>query len=202
MQKLISKFFSVICHPMLMPLCGLYILAYFRVLMSANIQEFRFPIFLTVVSGTILLPLILIPFFMYFKLINSVDMEQRKERVLPLLLTFILYGFTFYWLRENYPFDRVLLSFMLSSTIVLFLLFVISVFWKISLHMAGLGGITGLLLLLSLQLEYNLVVYVIAIFLLSGIVGTARLLIGAHKPAQIYVGYFLGMLVFLFFMQA
>ena len=69
----------------------------------------------------------------------------------------------------------------------------ISYFWKISIHMAGMGGITGLLFMLCHQLDCNLFVPISLAIFFSGLVGSSRLIAGSHKPAQIYVGYLLGL---------
>ena len=65
--------------------------------------------------------------------------------------------------------------------------------------MAGIGGLTGLIFALSFHLEINFLVPIISVVLISGILGTSRLLIGAHKPSQIYSGYFLGLFIMLTF---
>jgi len=43
----------------------------------------------------------------------------------------------------------------------------------------------------SYEVQTNIVLMII--MLAAGLVGTARLLLGAHKPDQIYGGYFIGM---------
>jgi membrane-associated phospholipid phosphatase len=64
--------------------------------------------------------------------------------------------------------------------------------WKISIHMVGIGGITGMLLGLSSLFLLDLRVPIIISILIAGILGSARLRMGAHQPSQVYVGYLVG----------
>ena len=66
---------------------------------------------------------------------------------------------------------------------------------KISLHMIGIGGFTGLFLGLSLNFGINLNTEMIAGILLAGIIGFARLKSNSHQPAEIYTGFLMGVLV-------
>lgn len=98
-------------------------------------------------------------------------------------------------------------TFMLEYKAVLLGLFVVYIatiityFWKISLHMIGLGGLLAyiLLLLFVRGLQYGLPseidILLSSVILLSGIVGSARLYLCAHTPAQVYVGYIVGFLL-------
>jgi membrane-associated phospholipid phosphatase len=70
--------------------------------------------------------------------------------------------------------------------------FIITSKWKISAHMIGIGGITGLIAYLIYYLHVNLEIYLIVIVLVSGLTGTARLILNAHHPSEIYSGFLMG----------
>jgi membrane-associated phospholipid phosphatase len=60
--------------------------------------------------------------------------------------------------------------------------------------MVGWGGVLGFLLMLMTGMQMNISQPLVAVFLLSGIVGTSRLILGAHTPGEIYAGLTVGIL--------
>jgi membrane-associated phospholipid phosphatase len=63
------------------------------------------------------------------------------------------------------------------------------------MHMVALGGLIALILYISFYLKVNLSFYLILAVLASGITGTARLLLNAHTPGEVYSGFILGFAV-------
>jgi hypothetical protein len=73
---------------------------------------------------------------------------------------------------------------------------IITFFWKISVHSLGIGGIVGILLIISSMVPESPVNYLLlAAILISGIVLSARLKLQAHTQAQVYVGFLLGLFI-------
>ena len=58
--------------------------------------------------------------------------------------------------------------------------------------MIGMGGIIGSIIGISERLTIDLNNILIVLFLLAGLVGSARLYLNAHNPAQVFVGFLLG----------
>ena len=56
-----------------------------------NGQKF---LYITILTGTFLIPIAFIPLFLYQGIITGIQMSERKERSLPLLITSLLLGFT------------------------------------------------------------------------------------------------------------
>ena len=81
---------------------------------------------------------------------------------------------------------------LLGSTFTIIAALLINLHWKISIHMIGVGGILGAVLGMAQGLFIELLWPVIIIVLLSGMLGTARLMLKAHNPLQIYAGFLLG----------
>jgi membrane-associated phospholipid phosphatase len=66
--------------------------------------------------------------------------------------------------------------------------------------MLGIGGMTGLLMGLSLNLNIDLTWFVIAAIILAGFLGFARIQSNSHKPSEIYSGFLVGgVVLFLLF---
>ena len=84
---------------------------------------------------------------------------------------------------------------MLGATILAILALLITFYRKISLHMMGTGGLSGLILGLAINLSMNMLGFILLAIFISGITGFARLKLESHKPSEIYSGFLVGALV-------
>ncbi len=197
MMYYIAHGISYLLHPLLMPSYGLLIL--FTLFNFGLGSTFEKIILVTVFSGTFLLPASFIPFYKYYKIISNIHMNDKRERLVPILFTLFLYFFTFLILRRL-PLPYPILAFIFSSLVSLFITFVITLYWKISVHMIGMGGLIGLIF--SIMIYYKNIDYLFimpGLILLSGILGTSRLYLKAHDNLQVYVGFFSGIIMVLIF---
>lgn len=194
MQKFISKIFSILFHPLLLPTLGVLILfnsgSYIDFL-PFNAKKI---VLLIVFVSTFVLPLTFVPFYLFQNIISTIHMDSHKERLIPFFMSFCLYLFCYYLLyRIGSP--EIINRLILAGATSILALFLISIKWKISAHMTGLGGLTGALIALSFLLKVNLQYYIIGSVLISGLVAFSRLSLQAHSPKQIYVGWFVGLFV-------
>jgi len=58
--------------------------------------------------------------------------------------------------------------------------------------MAGIGGLTGMLVAFAPQSEINLIYVIIGAVFVAGLVGFARLKLSAHSSGQVALGYAVG----------
>lgn len=195
--KGIPKIISVFFHPLLMPLVGLLILFNSGTYFSFFPPEFKRSVFLVVGICTLGIPLVFIPFYIYRNMIRNVEMNSSEERIIPLLITALMY-YLAYYIMQNLSVPKALQMFLLGSTFCVAVTLLITLKWKISAHMIGLGGIVALIVAISLFFHSNLMIYLIAFIILSGITGTARLLLNSHSPAQVYTGFAVGFFVMIF----
>jgi hypothetical protein len=73
---------------------------------------------------------------------------------------------------------------------------IITFFWKISVHALSMGGVVGLLFVITAMLPESDVNYLFfATIIISGLVLSARLKLQSHTPAQVYMGFVLGLFV-------
>lgn len=194
MRKILARGLSILFHPVLMPLYGLLILFNSNSIYQYLSLPAKKVILIIVVLGTIILPLTFVPFYIFQKIIKNVQMENRKERLIPFFVTFILYVFCYYLLiRLNAPEIKTIINFILVGAISTILLFGLSFKWKISAHMTGIGALLGSLIAFSFILKVNLEFYIVILILISGFLGFARLTLDSHKPFEIYTGWFLGL---------
>jgi membrane-associated phospholipid phosphatase len=71
----------------------------------------------------------------------------------------------------------------------------VSLRWRISSHMLGIGGIIGLIMATSIIYGADIILYLVISMLLAGFIGFSRLSLNAHTPAQVYTGLAVGILV-------
>jgi hypothetical protein len=114
--------------------------------------------------------------------------------MIPYFITFILF-YTAYFLVKKLPVSSFISAFLLASAMSLLMVTIITGFWKISTHMTGMGGLTGLILALSYVFDADTMYYLVIVLFLSGLLAAARIRLDAHKPAEIYTGYILGFIM-------
>lgn len=184
---------SVIFHPLNIPTYGLIFI--FSVGSYVSLLPFEAKKLITLVIGinTLVLPLVMIPLFYRLGIIKSIHMPNHKERLVPIVFTLIPYAFSFYFLRKL-PIPSIVPLYMLAATATVVLTLVVTIWWKISIHMVGIGGLTGLVFAFALILQADVIVCLALSFFVAGIVAWARLWLKAHNPAQVYTGFLLGWL--------
>jgi hypothetical protein len=190
MATKLAKIISVIFHPVLIPTLGLFLLLnsgfYFSIL---NWEAKRF-VLLVVFFSTAILPMISVAILALNPKFD-LSMEKSRDRIIPLISASIFYymGFVLLGKMQAFPIFKL---FLVASVLVIIALLLISFKWKISNHMAAIGGITGTIFALSFRSGINPIWPILVVVLISGVVGTARLILNKHNLNQIIAGYGLG----------
>ena len=197
MEKKIAGVISVLLHPMLMPTYVLLLFLNINYFVSYNYTfEVKGYLVAFVFIMTFILPGLLIFLLKKLKAIQSLQMNSKQERMLPLALMAVVYYITYYSLN-NTGILQFFNLFLLGTTVVTLFTMVVNMFTKISLHMISMGGLAGTLLGLLLTCSLNLHWIFYLLILLSGVVGYARLTITNHTLRQVYNGFMMGFVVML-----
>jgi len=189
-----AKIISTLFHPLLMPTFGVLLMLNTDTYLSFFPIEAKLIIYLIVFAGTFLLPLLLLPFFLYRKYIKKITMDTRKERIAPLIITIASYYFTYYVIKQL-PLPLIFNKFLLATTISVALTLIITLYWKISAHMIGIGGMIGLIVGLALKFSVDFRFILMILLLIAGLIGTSRLYLKSHNSLQVYSGFFIGILI-------
>lgn len=190
MSEKLAKAVSYIFHPVLIPTLGLLLLLNSGFYFSMLSWEAKRFVLLVVFFTTCILPMLSVA-IMALNPKFDIAMPKNRDRILPLLASSIFYYLGFILLSKVQAFNELKL-FMLASVLVIIALLVISFRWKISNHMAAIGGLAGTLFALSFRSGVNPVYSILIVVLVSGLVGTVRLILGKHNLWQIIAGYVLG----------
>ena len=186
-----SKILSFVFHPVLMPTYAILLLLYFSKVFSQfmPIEQKTHLINLTLIF-TLLLPLLGVFLLKKLKIVSSIYMENQKERKWPLLIAISSYYLLFRMFEFLYI-HPIIIKLVLGAMLILFLAVIISNFWKISLHMLGIGGVFGAFL--AFQFLFGGKLFLIILLLLcSGLVAYARINENAHTLKQVYLGFLVG----------
>ncbi len=189
-----ARIISILFHPLIMPSVGFLLLFNSGTYLAYMPFEYKKIILLIVFLCTFIIPLSILPFFLYHKIIADINMSGARERFTPLLISFILFVLCYFLLRKvpippDYP------AFCIGCAFSAFISMLIISKWKISLHMVGIGGLVGLITYLIIKMQVNLGFYLILAIIAAGLTGTARLSLNAHKPLEIYTGFLAGLLI-------
>ena len=176
-----------------MPTYGILILFNSGTFLTYLPFEYKRLIFIIVLVNTAILPMCLVPLYLYKKIISTIHMSSNRERIIPLLVSTLLFFFAYYLVNQlNIP--HLIKSYILAGAVAAFIAFLISFKWKISVHMMGIGGLFGAVLVISSRLMVDLKFYWIAIIIIAGLTGFARLRLDSHNPLQVYVGFGIGLI--------
>ena len=187
----LARIISVVFHPFLIPVYGLVIIFIAPTLYTYMPFEVKKLMILVVMDNYKLLPLSLLPFFVHRNLISSWFMTERKDRIVPLIISTILYTVTTYiFYRFKVPFF--IKSFFLAVSFLALAATLINFWWKISLHSIGAGAILALVVILSFKMYTPLLWYLIPVILACGLILSSRLRLNLHNPGEVWSGFLAG----------
>ncbi len=148
---------------------------------------------LLICSGSFLVPLFMILTLRNSGVISSIEMRDRKDRYLPILLTTILY-FGFSWmLSQKTP--QIIYWTIYGISAVLFLILILNFFVKISAHAVAATGSSLFMTLMGIQNQNPKLIAVGIVFLvLSGVLSWARVSLKAHSLKEVWFGISLGLI--------
>ena len=175
-----------------MPVCLASIILFLDPIYSALLTtQLKLATLVILFVNTAILPLGLLVFLVKRGVIAHYNVPDAKERRFPLFVSILLYLVTIYFLRK--PFIPAVLESMLLSVLVgLIVAMLINNFWKISLHLMGVGGVLGGIIALSVLNMYFLPGLCSLFILLAGLIAAARLKLGIHTPEQLIGGFSMG----------
>jgi hypothetical protein len=168
---------------------------YFLIPSVAQFNEVsRNYVLLLIVVCTAVLPALSVVALVRLGNIDSLHIEERKQRNWPLLQTVFIYFIVFYLLKDK-PVPSFIVYFLLGAIAAMLIALLINLKWKISLHGIGAGGLCGGLSVLYMQTGEGSIWILALSFILAGALGSARLQLRAHQPAEVAVGLISGFFI-------
>lgn len=191
-MKKIAEGFSYLMHPLLWPLYGL-----FFIFNSGSVFSFipgvaKGYCYLVTFVCMCLLPVMTLPLFRKLKLIRTYHLESRQERIYPVVVS-VFYAFIGFYLVGRIPYTNIVQQMYLVLIIVLSGFALVNLRWKMSMHMTAIGTVCGFLLIIGFRYFGDIRTVFIWLLLLAGLLGSCRLYLKKHNPAQVYAGFLFGM---------
>jgi hypothetical protein len=124
--------------------------------------------------------------------LESIQLRSARDRIIPLVAVGIWYFWAWYVWKNlpDYPLE--LVRFALAAWTSSWIALMINIRMKISLHTLSAGLILAFVCLWAWAHPRGAGIYVPVTLLLAGLVGAARLQVSDHRPAEIYLGYAVG----------
>ena len=141
-----------------------------------------------VVLYTMIIPALSLGVLRWSGRLSDFRLDNRSERIIPLLIGAVCYFLCALTLGkiESAAFLRKL---MLAAACCELMCLFVSLRWKISLHLTGMGALTAMLVVMNFIGVGNLFGPMCAVVAASGLLASARLYLGCHNGMQVFAGY-------------
>jgi len=193
--KILAHLFSYLFHPIFIPL---YAVAFLVFIHPSHFSGFSMAAkkqtLLIVFINAVAFPILAVVLLKAVGFIQSIFLKTQKDRIIP----YMACGIFFFWAylvfknQTNYP--LILSSFLLGVFLASSAALLANIYFKISMHATGVGGLLGIFLLI-MKSNTMLMTWPLCIAIaITGLVCTARLLISDHSTKEIYIGLIAGLL--------
>ncbi len=186
--QLVSDVFS----PLLVPTFAIVVAMWCTDL--RNIPEYNRVIataMVALITGA--MPLLTIFGLIKLKRVDSTAIPKASQRFVPMAVGITCYVLTAVLMRRLGA-PSWLTFFFVGAAAAAFVAALITTVWKISAHATGIGGLLGLTAWCSVYglVDINAMIVLTTVILITGLVGTARLMLERHTLGQVIAGYALG----------
>jgi len=190
----IALFFSGFFHPIFLPTYMVALAFWMRPFESyyynASVQIY---ILLQVFVISTVLPMGALLLLIWWNKVSDIMVGTRQERSVPYLVNAFCLA-ALYFNFKNIDLADFITGSVLGALISVLVAYLINMKWKVSAHGIGMGGALGMLLALAEQFTRPPLLPLAILIVLAGLVGSSRLYLQAHTPAQVYTGYAVGVL--------
>lgn len=193
--RIIATIVSYLFHPVFMPTVMAIALYKLAPANFAGISPMKFSqIELQFIINTAFFPLLIVFLLKAVGFIESIQLHSPKDRIIPLIGVMTCY----FWMNlvvKNQDYPSLLHILSLGSFWGIIAVFMINIFFKISMHTAAAGSMLGILMVLMFVSPVNMVLPLFLALFIAGIIGTARMILKAHAHGEIWLGYIVGIVV-------
>lgn len=140
----------------------------------------------------VLLPGISFVIMRFSGIVSTTEMDDRKERWLPMAMTILYSGVLYYLMMARYGetiVPKFPVNLALSGMLVSLCFIPLNSWRKVSVHAAGAGIFTGFLVAYLAQHTYFSMWLAPLALVVSGTVMTARLYLSKHSLTEVAVGW-------------
>ena len=187
----VARAVSLLFTPFSIPFLSFLVLFLFTYLHMLP-TSYKVYVLAMVYCFTILLPTVAIFLYRRFNGWKRTELAERKKRYFPIFFT--IFSYICCWLlmkRLNLP--PYMVGIVFSALLIAIICFVTNLKWKLSEHMAGAGGVVGGLVAFGALFGYNPVGWLCVFIFVSGVLGSARIVLGHHTLGEVLWGFAVGL---------
>lgn len=199
MKDFWARFLSTLLHPLLTPVYALFIIWYgpLQGLKSRIAAESLSSVLGPMILFTTVLPVLLLISLKYLGVIGSVTLNERGDRKYPLLGAMVS-NLGLAWVFHQMGTGNFLKVMALASAVLVLVAWIITLWWKISIHMASLGGFLAIMAYGFFTDNQSMLLPITGMIAMALLLGWARIERKAHSPAQVVAGLLLGLFILSF----
>ncbi len=187
-----ARIASMLLTPFYLPTMGIIILLFFSYL-NTFIWQVKLMLILMVYLFTILIPTLLIYHYRRYHGWTPIQLGQRERRMMPYIIYIFSYLVCLY-IMDLIHLPHLITSMIMASLVIQIICSIINVWWKISTHTAGIGGVIGAIIAFSFILNFNPISWLCVAIIFSGIVGSSRIILRQHSLTEVTSGLFIGII--------
>lgn len=185
-----ARTLSIMFTPFYLPIVSMiamFIFSYLNILP----WQYKLQVIVETYLFTILIPTILIHLYRRYHGWSLFHLASRERRMVPYVISILSYV-TWYYIMRWMHMPHIMSAIIVAALFVQIICALTNVWFKVSTHMAAIGGVTGGIVAFSFIFGFNPVWWISLVIILSGMVGTARMMLRIHTLSEIIVGYLLG----------
>lgn len=191
-MKYFAQTLSFALHPLLMPVYILLFIFNGNTLFAYIPSSVKWYCYLVTVFTLLIMPLVSLPVFKHFRLIRNYSLDDKQERVYPILIA-VAFAFLGFWLLGRMAYTNIVQQLYLVLIILLSAFSVVTLRWKMSMHMTAMGAVCGFIFILGIKYPGDVRSLFMLLLFLAGLLASSRLYLKKHSPSQIYAGFLFGL---------
>lgn len=194
--QIFAHFFSYVFHPLFIPLYVVVFLIFVHPSYYSGFSAYESSkLLFNIALNTIFFPAFALLLMKGLGFIKSVFLRSQQDRIGPYLANMIFYfnvAWTFFKMTPQL--DLIFPVFMTGVFLTTVAGLLANIYFKISMHAMGVGGVLGLFLIIMIYNTMLMTWPLCIAFFIAGLVCTSRLIISDHSQKEIYWGLFAGIL--------
>lgn len=187
-----AKFISMLFRPAYYPLLCSCILFIFTPL-SLLALEYKLLELGSMFVFTIAVPMLLTAVYRRSLRLHRQEMRHRMNRIVPYLIFIVCYT-VYLYMMHSANVTYIQLSVIIVALFIQIICTITSLWWKVSVHAAGAGAIISAIAAYGAIFQFNPLFWMSIAIVVTGLVGTSRMILRQHNLSQILVGVVIGLI--------
>ena len=186
----IARIFSTVFRPSYYPTVGTFILLSFTYL-SLFPWMFKLWVLALVYLFTFCMPALGIYIYRRIHGWSAIELRKRHKRAVPYIINICCYLCLMHIFYVTHM-PHFMMAIVGISLLIQCVCIVVNLWWKVSMHSAGSGGVIGALIAYAAIFGFNPIWWLCGAIFVSGCVMTSRMVLRQHTLGQVLGGTLIG----------